>query len=179
MSNVSTYLFGVEIPSTSPLFLTIVALHIAIGLAAVICGAIAMLSKKERGRHSRYGDRYYWSIVLVNLTAATLTAMRFAENLHVMLLGVMCLGAATLGRSAMRRKGRAWAPTHIAGMGLSYILLLTAFYVENGSDLPLWDRLPPITYWIIPGAVGVPLILLALWLHPVPRRARRARLAGD
>src|SRR5713226_5732494 len=37
-----------------------------------------------------------------------------------------------------------WARFHIVGMGLSYVLLLTAFYVDNGKNLPLWNRLPPI-----------------------------------
>ena len=29
-------------------------------------------------------------------------------------------------------------------MGLSYILLLTAFYVDNGKSLPLWKDLLPL-----------------------------------
>jgi hypothetical protein len=39
---------------------------------------------------------------------------------------------------------------HVNAMGLSYVLLLTAFYVDNGKNLPLWRRLPPIAYWVIP-----------------------------
>jgi hypothetical protein len=34
-------------------------------------------------------------------------------------------------------------------MGLSYILLLTVFYVDNGKSLPLWKELSPITYWLL------------------------------
>ena len=30
---------------------------------------------------------------------------------------------------------------HITGMGTSYVLLLTAFYVDNGKNLPLWRDL--------------------------------------
>jgi hypothetical protein len=47
-------------------------------------------------------------------------------------------------------------------MGVSYILLLTAFYVDNGKSLPLWKELPPIAYWILPGAIGGPIIGRAL-----------------
>jgi len=47
-------------------------------------------------------------------------------------------------------------------MGLSYILMLTAFYVDNGKNLPLWRDLPYIAYWLLPGAIGVPLIVNAL-----------------
>jgi hypothetical protein len=54
-------------------------------------------------------------------------------------------------------------------MGGSYIGLLTAFYVDNGKQLPLWDRLPTIAYWLLPALIGVPLIYRAL------RRARHRR----
>ena len=54
-------------------------------------------------------------------------------------------------------------------MGLSYILLLTAFYVDNGHSLPLWRDLPTIAYWLLPGTVGVPLIVYALLMHPLAR----------
>jgi hypothetical protein len=44
-------------------------------------------------------------------------------------------------------------------MGGSYALLLTAFYVDNGPSLPLWNRLPPPAYWLIPNLIAAPLIL--------------------
>ena len=47
-------------------------------------------------------------------------------------------------------------------MGGSYIALLTGFYVDNGPFLPLWDRLPHLTYWLLPSLIGVPLIWVAL-----------------
>jgi hypothetical protein len=165
-----TNLFGIEVPSTDPLFLGIVGAHILVGIAAVIFGAVAIFSKKRRGRHSRFGTYYYWSVVAVVVTAAAATAIRFEENLDVMALGLLCLVSTMLGRTALQRRWRGWVPIHISGMGLSYILLLTAFYVENGADLPLWDRLAPIAHWLLPSAVGAPLILLALRLHPLIKK---------
>jgi hypothetical protein len=53
--------------------------------------------------------------------------------------------------------------------GPSYILLLTAFYVDNGKSLPLWKDFPPIAYWLLPAAVGLPLIIQALFRHPLVR----------
>jgi hypothetical protein len=47
-------------------------------------------------------------------------------------------------------------------MGLSYVLMLTAFYVDNGKNLPVWRDLPYLAYWVLPGAVGIPLIVNAL-----------------
>ena len=47
-------------------------------------------------------------------------------------------------------------------MGISYIAMLTAFYVDNGKNLPIWRDLPPVAYWLLPSAVGLPLIIWAL-----------------
>jgi hypothetical protein len=51
-------------------------------------------------------------------------------------------------------------------MGLSHVLLLTALYVDNGERLPFWKELPSIAYWLLPGAIGLPLIGRALWRYP-------------
>jgi hypothetical protein len=58
---------------------------------------------------------------------------------------------------------------HITGMGVSYILLLTAFYVDSGKNLPLWRDLPPVAYWLAPALVGIPLIARALLWHTLAR----------
>jgi hypothetical protein len=55
-------------------------------------------------------------------------------------------------------------------MGLSYILMITAFYVDNGQNLPLWKQLPPIAFWILPALIGVPILLNAYLRHPLVRR---------
>jgi hypothetical protein len=72
---------------------------------------------------------------------------------------------------ARRHHWRSWVRLHLTGMGLSYVLLLTAFYVDNGHSLPLWKDLPSITYWLTPAALGIPLIVLALLRHPLARRS--------
>jgi len=55
------------------------------------------------------------------------------------------------------------------GHGLSYILMLVAFYVDNGKQLPLWKDLPHFMYWLIPIGVGTPLIVRALLWPPLAR----------
>jgi hypothetical protein len=53
MTNESTtVVLGIPIPSTDPVFLAIVGVHVLFGLGAVTAGAVAMLSNKGRGRHS-------------------------------------------------------------------------------------------------------------------------------
>jgi hypothetical protein len=168
----ATIVAGIGIPSTSPIFLTIVGLHVLVGLICVVTGVIGMLSQKRSGRHPTFGAIYYWGLTVVFVSASILAAMRWEEDYHLFILGALAFVAASLGRSARRRRWPGWVRLHIAGMGLSYVLLLTAFYVDNGKSLPLWRELPPIAYWLLPAAVGLPLIVHAVVRHPLVRDSR-------
>lgn len=168
MAEGTTTIAGIEIPSTSPVFLTIVGFHIVLGLTCVVTGFVAMASPKRRGRHSRFGTGYYWCLSALFASATALSVMRWAENYHLFVLGALSFAAASLGRAAVRQQPSARRfELHIIGMGVSYILMLTAFYVDNGSDLPLWKELPSIAYWLLPAGVGVPIIVRALLRHPL------------
>jgi hypothetical protein len=57
-------------------------------------------------------------------------------------------------------------------MGTSYILLLVAFYVDNGKNLPLWRDLPSLTYWLIPTILGIPLVVHAVLQHPLAQHSQ-------
>jgi uncharacterized membrane protein len=173
----TTFVLGIPIPSTDPVFLAIVGVHVLFGLAAVIAGAGAMLSKKGRGRHSTFGTGYFWCLSGAVATMSVLSFMRWAENYHLFILGVLSFASACFGRIAVRRRWRQWPRFHLTGMGMSYVLMLTAFYVDNGKNLPLWKELPQIAYWILPGVVGVPLIVRALLRHPLVLAL--GRLSGD
>jgi lysylphosphatidylglycerol synthetase-like protein (DUF2156 family) len=142
---------------------------VLIGSVSVVSGVVAMLSPKRAGRHPTFGSIYFWSLSLVFLSATILSAMRWRENYHLFMLGTLAFAAAICAREAVRRRGRHWATVHITGMGASYTLLLTAFYVDNGKSLPLWKELPSLAYWILPAAVGIPLIVRALLRHPLAR----------
>ena len=170
MANGSTLVAGIEIPSSDPVFLGIVGIHVPLGIACVVAGAAAMLSRKGRGRHSGFGTVYFWCLLALFATATALSAMRWAENYHLFVLGALSLASASIGRSAARQQRPGWVRLHIVGMGLSYVLMLIAFYVDNGKQLPLWKELPHATYWLLPLAVGIPLIANALLRHPLVQR---------
>ena len=172
MPSDTTIVFGVPVPSVDPVFLAVVRFHIVVGTACVAAGVVAMLSHKGRGRHSTFGTLYYWCLAVVVASATGLSVVRWAENYHLFLLGVLSLTAATVARTALRRRWPNWVGLHTTGMGLSYILMLTAFYVDNGKNLPLWKELPQITFWLLPAGLGIPLILYALVKHPLARRQR-------
>ena len=173
MTGDTTVVAGIEIPSADPVFLAIVAVHVALGVACVVAGAVAMLAPKREGRHPRFGTIYFWCLAAVFATACLLSIVRWNEDLHLLLLGALAFAAALFGRSARRLRWANWAPWHIGGMGLSYVVMLTAFYVDNGRQLPLWKELPPWTYWTLPALVGVPIIAWAMLRHPLARQSRR------
>ena len=155
---------GIEIPCDAPIFLAILAIHIPFGIACVVAGIVAMLSPKRPGRHPSWGTAYYWCLSVIFVSACALSALRWAEDYYLFILGTLSFAAASFGRTARQRRWPGWVRLHISGMGLSYILLLTAFYVDNGKSLPLWKELPPIAYWLLPSAIGLPLIVNATWL---------------
>ena len=163
-SGTNTEIAGLSIPSTDPVFLGIAAVHIAFGIAAVLSGAGAMLSRKGSARHVMLGRAYFWSLCGIFVTMGALSALSWTEDRRLFILGALAFVSAVLGRQFIRRR---WPRLHLIGMGTAYILMLTAFYVDNGKNLPFWRDLPAFAYWIVPGAIGVPLI--ALYLRRLPK----------
>ncbi len=137
MPSGTTVVAGIEVPSTSVVFLTMVGIHVLLGLVCVVAGAVAMLSPKRNGRHPLFGTVYFWCLSAVFASAASLAAVRWAEDYHLFIL---------------------------------------AFYVDNGKNLPLWKELPPLAFWLLPTAVGIPVVVYALLRHPFVRAAAQSGL---
>jgi hypothetical protein len=169
----TTVVLGIPIPSSSPGFLWLVGVHVAAGVVCVVAGIVAMLSTKRAGRHPLAGTVYYWSLLVVFGSMAALSIMRWPEDVHLLVLGVLSFAAAVIGREARRRQNPGWLPIHIIGMSTSYIALLTAFYVDNGPHLPLWNRMPNLAFWLLPSVIGVPILIRVLNRHPLVLAARQ------
>jgi lysylphosphatidylglycerol synthetase-like protein (DUF2156 family) len=155
-------ILGLEVPDSRPVFLVALGIHVVAGLTCVISGALAATAAKRTGRHPRAGVVYYWAITVVAATAAVMATMRWRQDVHLFVFAVVALALAVYGRRMRRLHKRGWVVRHGIGMGGSYIVLLTAFYIDNGPQLPLWNRLPHWSYWVLPTAVGIPLIGRAL-----------------
>lgn len=175
---------GVAVPDTRPVFLAVLGVHIAAGLAAVLAGAVAALARKAPGRHPFAGRVYLAAVIVLVGTAAVMTGLRWPHDLHLLTLGLLSAAAAGAGWEAHRQ---AWPGSrnrlrrHVLGMGTSFVLLLTAFYVDNGPELPVWDRLAPWSLWILPTVVAAPVIIWALsrrGLIAGPRRPLRLARCG-
>jgi hypothetical protein len=171
MSDETTIVFGVPVPSVDPFFLAVVRFHILVGITCVVAGVAAMLSQKRRGGHSMFGTIYYWCLSVVVVSATGLSLVRWTENYHLFVLGALSLMAATIARKALRQPWRNRLRVHLASMGLSYVLMLTAFYVDNGKNLPMWRELPQWAFWVLPVAVGAPIIIYIMLRHPLMRQA--------
>ena len=169
MFGVDTNVACIDIPSQSEVFLSIVLVHIIFGLACVTSGVSAMLARKRRGHHSSFGKVYFWCLAGAFVTSTALSTVHWSRDYNLAILGILSFSAALVGRIAIHRPRAGWIRTHIIAMGTSYILLLTAFYVDNGKSLPLWKELSAMWYWFLPGAVGVPIIVYEALNHPLTR----------
>ncbi|ADD45014.1 DUF2306 domain-containing protein [Stackebrandtia nassauensis] len=139
----------------------IIGIHIAAGLVAVIAGAVAMFAAKRPGRHPVAGRIYLGGLAVLVASACVIVVAR-PHTAFLLLLGAAALMLAGIGLAARRIRWRGWLAHHIIAMPGSYILALTAFYVDNGPRLPLWRLLPPAWFWFLPAAVGFPLVVWAL-----------------
>jgi hypothetical protein len=155
-------LLGLPIPDAGPVFAVALAVHVSAGVTAVIAGALAASAAKKPGRHPTAGRTYLVGLGFIVATATVMSAIRWHEDAHLFAIAWVTFGLGLFGWRARRRQRPGWPTRHAIGMGGSYIALLTGFYVDNGSFLPVWDRLPHITYWLLPSLVGVPLIWWAL-----------------
>jgi len=106
MTDEGVVVLGIPIPSSSPMFLSIVAVHVAAGLVCTIAGIAAMLTPKRAGRHPAAGTVYYWSLVVVFLSMAALSILRWPHNTHLFVLGILSL---PLERSDARQDGSSGA----------------------------------------------------------------------
>jgi uncharacterized membrane protein len=145
----------------------VIVVHVAAGLTAVVAGAAAMLSRKGPGRHPRRGTIYLGALLVVAGTATCIAIAR-PHTAYLLVPGAVAVTAAAIGYTARRmRRYR----LHIIGMAISYLAMLTAFYVDNGPRLPLWRLLPPVTFWFLPSAIGLPVLITVL------RKRAQGRLA--
>ncbi len=80
-----------EIPSDSPVFLSMLAIHVPMGLLAVVTGAAAMFAEKRRGGHTTAGSIYFWSLATLFAISTALAAMRWKDDYHLFALGALAL----------------------------------------------------------------------------------------
>jgi hypothetical protein len=143
----------------------LIACHILAGATATLAGAAAMLAPKRPGPHPRRGRTYLLALTVTLASGTGIAVTTWPRFWHLAVLGGAAATLAGVGLAARRIRFHHWLPVHITAMASSYTTMLTAFYVDNGPRLPLWNVLPPQTFWILPTATGLPLLIRALHKH--------------
>lgn len=153
---------GLQVPDAGPLFFAALGVHVLAGATSVVAGLLATTARKRPGRHHRAGSVYLYGVGVVFVTATVMAVVRWRHDWHLFLIAAVAFGFAVAGWLVRRRRPARWMLWHGSAMSASYIALFTGFYVDNGPQLPLWDRLPHLAYWLLPAAVGAPLTWWAL-----------------
>jgi hypothetical protein len=174
----------IEIDGLPLSFFLPLLVHALAGLTCVVTGIVAFSVPKGPARHHRWGGRYLWGYTVVFLTATILSVQRWSADAYLFLLAVLGYSLALGGCSARRLRqtpwlrrllGEYWVIAHLTGMISSYVVLLTAFYVDNGHLFPIVNRLPTIVFWVTPSLVAIPFVVRAI-ARFLPRSAMPARL---
>jgi hypothetical protein len=165
---------GIVVPDAGRVFLAVLAVHVVAGATAVVALVLAATAAKRPGRHPRAGAVYLVAIGAVFVTAAAMAVVRWGHDWHLLAIATVAAGLAGLGWWARRRRFRfrRWTAWHGSAMAGSAVALFAGFYVDNGPQLPLWDRLPHPLYWLLPIAVGLPLTWRALVRNGAVRSLR-------
>lgn len=175
------FVFGIPLSFFLPL-----VVHVWAGLTTVIIGIVVFCAPKRRGRHSRFGEGYLWTYALVFLTATMLSFQHWGTSAYLFFIALVGYGLALAGYGVRRFRQKLWmrrwlrknwVVAHIVGMIGSYIVLLTGFYVDNAHLIPLLNRLPPLTFWVLPTVIGIPFIVLSLSRFAPPARLRTKQQA--
>ena len=158
--------------------------HALAGLTTGVTGVVAFRAPKSRGSHHRWGRYYLWAYTAVFFTATILTVQRWAADAYLFFLELAGYGFALAGYGARRFRGepsptrwlgKQWVVAHIVGMIGSYIILWTAFYVDNAHLIPVLNQLPSLTFWVLPTLIGIPFTIVSISRFAPNRSAPSSR----
>src|SRR6516165_738099 len=145
--------------------------HALAGLTTGVTGVLAFRAPKRRGRHHQWGKTYLWVYTIVFLTATILSVQHLPADTYLLVLATLGYGMALSGYAARRFRqesimrctvGKQWVVVHISGMIGSYVVLWTAFYVDNAHLIPGLKELPTLTFWVLPTLIALPFLVVSL-----------------
>ena len=166
------------------LFFLPLVVHALAGLTTGVTGVLAFRAPKRPGRHHQWGKSYLWAYTVVFLTATILSVQRMPADAYLLVLATFGYGLALGGYAARRFRqepiamhivGKQWVVVHIIGVIGSYMVLWTAFYVDNAHLIPGLKELPTLTFWVLPTLIALPFLVLSLSRF-APKTIKHARL---
>jgi len=153
---------------------TLLAVHIAAGLLALVVAPVAMVTVKGGPAHRRWGAVYYWAMALVALTAIGLALWR--PNYFLALVAVFSFYFAFRGRRVLghKRPERDEGPTGLDWIAAAGTALASAALVVLGlvQPSPAWVQLGRVA--VVFGVLGLVLAGLDLTRFLRPPADRNA-----
>ena len=154
----------------------VIAVHAFLGTAALGLGLTALRARKRRGRHTRVGEIYVWTMLPLLAAGVVIGARDPAISpfeIAVFPTAIPLLVGYLASKERRSWLGRPWLAWHIGGMGGSFIGVVTAglfqFVLRAAPASPIVITLT----FALPTIVGSVLIARA-----VERRTRRRLVAG-
>lgn len=136
----------------------ILAVHMALGAIGLVLGAVALLARKQRGRHTRVGEAYHWVMLSVCVTATVIAVLDWQRLWWFVFIATGSYAFALLGYVAAKRRWPGWLRAHITGQSGSYIAMVTALLVVNWQRLTGEPGVNSPWAWLLPTVVGSPII---------------------
>lgn len=139
----------------------LLALHVAAGSAGLLLVAPVLLVPKRRGWHPMLGRAYLACTGLLCATAYGLVGYDAGRLWPFALISTGTLACAGGGLWFALRRPPGWMSVHLSLMSSSAISFITAFALQMTDFNPL--------AWILPTAIGTPLIARRAARAAVPR----------
>ncbi|WP_068677296.1 DUF2306 domain-containing protein [Oceanobacillus sp. Castelsardo] len=140
---------------------TFLVIHILTGILCLITGIFAMLAKKGRGKHTRFGKVYHLSYLGVFVTAILMSIINWEESQYLFYIALFSYSLALLGFLSVKKKNsKKWLSLHLSGMLGSYIGIVTATLVVNIHKVPYLNQFPVLLFWFLPTIIGTPFIFM-------------------
>src|SRR5260370_10730821 len=145
--------------------------HALAGLTTGVTGVVTFSVPKGPARHHRWGKRYLWAYTVVFLTATILSVQRWQADAYLFVLALLGYSFALGGYSARRFRqspwlqhllGDYWVIAHLVALIGPYVVLWTAFFVDNAHLFPGLNRLPTLTFWVLPALIALPFLVRSI-----------------
>jgi hypothetical protein len=130
-------------------------LHIVAGAAALVVGPLVLLAARRRdGNRATLLTAYHWTVLGTCVTAVVVSVLAWERLWWLVPVSAVSYALVLVGYLAVQRGWPAWVRAH--GLGGSYIALVTALLVVSARGV---STAAEIAAWILPAAIGVPLIV--------------------
>ena len=126
------------------------AVHIGAGSVGLVLGPVLAITGKRRGPHTRLGEAYHWTFLVLFVSAIGLAIANWDEVWWLSLVGAFSYAFALRGYVAAKRRRPGWIAGHIAGMGGSYIAMTTALLVVNWENISGSSGFESALPWFVP-----------------------------